>query len=78
MRIAVDTGRCCGCRTCELACSFHHRGVFAPEISSIKVWPDYLNGEIQVFIDVTCDLCKGKARPLCVEHCPYGAVKEVA
>ena len=78
MRIAVDMVRCCGCRTCELACSFHYRGVFAPEISSIKVWQDCLNGEIQAFIDATCDLCKGEARPLCVEFCMYGAMKEVA
>ncbi|MFC1892517.1 hypothetical protein ACFLYR_00545 [Chloroflexota bacterium] len=32
-----DTNNCVGCRTCEIACSYHRRGVFTPGISSIQV-----------------------------------------
>ena len=29
--------QCGGCRTCELACGYHHEGVFRPAMSSIKI-----------------------------------------
>lgn len=77
MKIVRDTEACCGCRTCELACSFHHKRAFSPEFSSIRVSNNYLTGEIRSAIDPTCDLCKGEAQPLCVEYCLYGALKEV-
>ena len=77
MKITLDTEACYGCRTCELACSFHHKGVFSPELSSIRVSNNCLTGEIQSSIDSTCDFCKGEAQPLCVEYCLYGALKEV-
>ena len=77
MSIIRHTKACYGCRICELACSFHHRGVFSPELSSIRVSNNYLTGEIQLSIDSTCDLCKGEAQPLCVEYCLYGALKEL-
>ena len=76
MRVLADVGTCVGCRLCELACSFHHNGVFSPEKSSIKVSRDNQNGEIELFIDSTCDSCEGEASPLCVEYCIYGALKE--
>ena len=28
---------CGGCRTCELACGYHHTGVFNPSKSSLRV-----------------------------------------
>lgn len=77
MRILTNVKACYACRMCELACSFHHEGVFRPESSSIKVFRDNQNGEIRVSIDSTCDFCKGEARPLCVKYCVYGALKEV-
>jgi Fe-S-cluster-containing hydrogenase component 2 len=67
---------CGGCRTCEMACSFKHRGEFIPTISSLKILdrpegPGYL-----VFIaekpqgpEVPCDLCADLEVPLCVQHC---------
>ena len=78
MRISSDTKACCGCRICEIACSFHHKGVFSPEVSSIKVYRDNRNGEIGLSIDSTCDLCDGEHHPLCVEYCIYGALKEAS
>ena len=74
--IIVNTEVCSGCRTCELACSFHHKGVFSPDTSSIKVSRDNQNGKIELSIDSTCDSCKGETRPLCVEYCVYEALKE--
>ena len=75
--IVVDIRACTGCKICELACSFHHKGVFSPEASSIKVSRDNQNGEIRLSRDSTCDFCKGETRPLCVEYCVYGALREV-
>ena len=77
MEVARDTDACYGCRTCELACSFHHRKVFSPELSSIRVSRNNRTGEIEFSIDSSCDLCKGEAQPLCVEYCFYGALKAV-
>ena len=76
MKILTDASACCGCRVCELACSFHHSRVFSPEASSIKVSRNNQNGEIGLFIDSTCDLCQGEDWPLCIEYCVYGAIKE--
>ena len=77
MRIIRDGKACFGCRTCELACSFHHGQVFSPELSSIKVVRDNLMGEIGWSVDLTCDSCQGETAPLCVKYCSYEALKEV-
>jgi len=72
----MDAEACCGCRICELVCSFHHKGVFSPDLSSIKVSRNNRTAEVGLSIDSTCDLCKGHS--LCVEYCLYeGALKEV-
>ena len=77
MKIVVDTEACEGCRICELVCSFHHKGVFSPELSSIRVSRDNRSGKIELFINSTCDSCMGESRSLCVEHCLSRALKEV-
>ena len=77
LKIVGDTEACYGCRTCELVCSFHHGGVFSPELSSIRVSRNNRTGEVGLFIDSTCDFCKGEAQPLCLEYCLYGALKKV-
>lgn len=74
--ILTNEKACYTCRMCELACSFHHEGVFRPESSSIKVSRNNQSGQIGLSIDSTCDLCQGEARPLCVRYCLYGALKE--
>jgi carbon-monoxide dehydrogenase iron sulfur subunit len=76
LKIISDVEACYGCRTCELACSFHHRGLFSPELSSIRVSRNNRTGEIELSIDSTCDYCGGEARPLCVQYCLYGVLKE--
>lgn len=77
MRILTDTETCVGCRICELACSLHHAGSFLPEESSIRITRNNQNGEVNLFIDSTCDLCQEEAQPLCLKYCLYGALREV-
>jgi Fe-S-cluster-containing hydrogenase component 2 len=71
-----DMPSCGGCRTCEIACSFHHTGVFIPAVSSLKVvekeeGPGYFvalkaESDEEGF---ACDGCAGLDVPLCVEYC---------
>ena len=74
MKFDMDT--CGGCRTCEIACSFHHTGEFNPSISSIKI----LDKEAGPGYDVllleedseegrACDGCQALDEPLCMEYC---------
>ena len=71
-----DMPSCGGCRTCELACSFHHTGAFLPASSSLKVLektegPGYvvtLREEAEGG-SRACDSCEGIDIPLCIEYC---------
>jgi len=71
-----ETERCCGCRTCEMACSYHHKGVFETSISSIKILDtkDKLGFAISLVGGdnggrIACDLCMGLSEPFCVKYC---------
>jgi Fe-S-cluster-containing hydrogenase component 2 len=71
-----DMTSCGGCRTCEMACSFHHRQVFSPAISSIKILDKTNEPGFFVLIfeendgdKIGCDGCEGLDMPLCVEYC---------
>ena len=66
---------CSGCRTCELACSFHHSGIFSPELSSIKISKSNRTGIIRWHLDSSCDACKNEDQPFCVKYCAYGALR---
>ncbi|NWF56374.1 MAG: hypothetical protein HXY45_16435 [Syntrophaceae bacterium] len=76
MSLLINDQRCNGCRTCELACSFHHGGSFSPERSSIKVTSDSREGKVQLKVDATCDLCAAEPEPLCILHCFTGALEK--
>jgi anaerobic carbon-monoxide dehydrogenase iron sulfur subunit len=67
-RIVADPEKCTGCRTCELACSFHREKFFNPKKSAIRVVK-----EERIGLDgpIVCQLCR---RPDCVEACPEGAL----
>jgi Fe-S-cluster-containing hydrogenase component 2 len=68
-RFSVDTNKCVGCRTCELACSFGRRQQFDPEASRIKIhFGDDGGVDIRV---AACD-CR---QPLCLELCPPQALR---
>lgn len=73
----INTELCSGCRICELACSFHRKGVFSPELSSITISSNNRTCEIEWSISSTCDSCGNEASPLCVKYCMHGALKEV-
>jgi Fe-S-cluster-containing hydrogenase component 2 len=72
--ILRDKNACYGCRSCELACSFHHRTAFSPEASSIKVTRNNRTGRINWSVDSSCDRCNGENSPLCVRYCAYDAL----
>jgi len=72
-RLVVWASRCRGCRSCQLACSFHRTGGYNPAQSCIELERDLATEKTAPMIRVlTCDLCGG--RPACVEACTYGAL----
>jgi carbon-monoxide dehydrogenase iron sulfur subunit len=67
---------CGGCRTCEMACSFKHSGMFVPSMSSLKIVDkDDGSGYRLILLEdsgsqgYACDLCQERDVPLCVEYC---------
>jgi Fe-S-cluster-containing dehydrogenase component len=76
MLMRFDMPSCGGCRTCEMACSFHHRGEFVPTVSSLLIVDkENVTGCDVVIVDrpddqrAACDGCENLEIPLCVEHC---------
>jgi len=63
---------CAGCRTCEIACSFHHTKSFDPISSSIQVKLDKTTGAMSITLHSTCDGCSKEEEPLCSVFCPRG------
>lgn len=81
MELRADAEKCCGCRTCEVMCTFHHKKVFGRKASSIQVKRLERKGEFEIIIHDTkknphlaCDLCEGEDMPLCVKSCPTKAI----
>ena len=71
-----DMPSCGGCRTCELACSFHHLGEFVPAVSSLKILEKTDGVGYQVLlkeqadqVGLACDGCDGEEVPWCMEYC---------
>ena len=71
-----DMPSCGGCRTCELACSFHHTGEFIPSVSSLRVLDREDGPGYRVLLvtencgeSIACDGCKNLDVPLCIEYC---------
>ena len=73
-----NTQACAGCRSCEMACSYHHIKAFQPHISSIKILDGPKNNFgflLSLAIQdedgrSACDNCKGEVDgPLCVKYC---------
>ena len=73
-RLWVDTQKCSGCRTCELACSFHHTAAFAPASSSIRIGRSNETAEMDWRLEPSCDLCAAEPELLCVRYCQYDAI----
>ena len=71
-----DMSACGGCRTCEIACSYHHTGEFNPSISSLKVLDKEDGAGYNVLLlekdegqSKACDGCQELEEPLCMEYC---------
>ena len=71
-----DMPTCGACRTCEIACSYHHTGEFVPSLSSIKIYEkESGEGNIVELLEEDCDLgracdgCVDVKEPLCMEVC---------
>ena len=81
--MTFDTRTCAGCRTCEMACSFHHSGVFQPSISSIEITGSPKDGFKILLYSTThgghraCDGCSEMENPMCVAFCPLVGRKEL-
>jgi len=73
----VDTSRCIGCFSCEVACKMEHELPAGPRpIMVIQIGPVEHEGEmILTYQPATCLHCNS---PACVEACPTGAMQKRA
>lgn len=67
--LCINLNRCTGCKSCEIACSFHFSKVFSPQISAIRIWRSNVSGDIEISLHSNCDLCNKEEEPLCVKYC---------
>ena len=72
MPVVIHTEKCTGCRSCEMACSYHHRKVFSRSLSSIEIVRHEGEGEFVIIMHrddehgrIGCDRCG-----FCLEYCP--------
>jgi Fe-S-cluster-containing dehydrogenase component len=83
--LSVHNEKCTGCRACEFACSYHHRKVFNPRLSSLHIHRNEREGTISIITwnhltkeekkqRLPCDRCLGEPEPLCVKYCVTGAI----
>ena len=75
-KVTFEAAGCGGCRTCEIACSYHHKKVFSPSLSSIEVTDRLEEPGFTVSFHLAstnshlaCDGCKGEDEPLCLKYC---------
>jgi Fe-S-cluster-containing hydrogenase component 2 len=83
--IEVENGYACtGCLICEMACSFHHSGIFSRSQSSLRINKSLSNPERGARINIlynteaetpACDLCEGEEYPLCIGLCPQNVYR---
>ena len=65
---SVNPQLCSGCRMCEVACSFHHHGVFRPAVANIQVVTIKKAG---LHFPIVCEQCE---KAPCQEVCPVNAI----
>jgi Fe-S-cluster-containing hydrogenase component 2 len=75
-KVIFETTGCGGCRTCEIACSYHHKKIFSPNLSSIEIIdrPEDPGFAVSFYIldtdkHLACDKCEGEKEPLCLKYC---------
>lgn len=69
-KLIFNPENCTGCRACELACSFHHEGLFSPSKSRIRV---VRIDEEGIDVPVGCEHCDSAP---CILVCPVKAIFE--
>jgi len=67
-KLIFNYEKCTGCRACELACSFHKEGFFAPSKSRIKI---VRIDEEGLDIPIGCEHCDNAP---CITACPTRAL----
>lgn len=68
MRLKVNPGKCTGCRSCMLICSFMHTEECNYRDSRVKILSEEARGK---HTPVVCQFCE---EPPCVKACPAGAL----
>lgn len=68
MRLRVNPGKCTGCRSCMLICSFMHADECNYHDSRVKIVSEETRGK---HTPVICRFCE---EPACVSACPTGAL----
>lgn len=66
--IVIDYTKCSGCRSCEIACSFHKYKECNPSMAKIHVI------RLERFLINIPLLCQQCETPFCREICPTGAI----
>jgi Fe-S-cluster-containing dehydrogenase component len=79
MSVVIHTERCTGCRSCEIACSYHHKKVFSRSLSSIEIIRHEKEGKFEMLLHqrrknghIPCDRCG-----FCLKYCPEVARDEL-
>ncbi len=79
MYFVYSTTMCTGCRTCEIACSFKHSGVFSRKGSAITINRNEKSGKFDIIVRldeedgyIACDSCR-----FCAHYCPAVARNEL-
>lgn len=74
MPATISTEKCVGCRTCEIACSYHHQKIFSRKIASIEVLRQEKEGKVSIVLyrqaedgHRACDCDKGDE--FCLKYC---------
>lgn len=68
-QMIINPGKCTGCSTCSLTCSFFHNGEFNINKSYITITKHDFEGIFHITISSSCKGCKQ-----CAEVCPSGAL----
>ena len=75
MPIVIDSKHCCGCRSCVLACSYHHTKTFGiKKATSMDIRRRPKEGKFAIVLykqaedgHVPCDCAEGSE--LCLKYC---------
>lgn len=79
MQDIVYTEKCTGCRSCEIACSYHFKKIFSRRLAGIEVKRFEAEGKFGIILyrksedgHIACDNCE-----FCLRYCPIVARDEL-